>query len=86
MRPPHEETWCCVTDVTFRELPEAVLEEYLSHVHVLDKAGAYAIQDRGEMIIAGIRGLRSNVVGLPVEEVVTRIERKNSRTTTVQQT
>ena len=73
LRPPHEETWCCVTDVTFRELSEAVIGEYLGKVHVLDKAGSYAIQECGEMVVAGIRGLRSNVVGLPVEEVAARL-------------
>ena len=74
LRPPHEEGWCCVTDVTFHELSAAVIGEYLGKVHVLDKAGAYAIQECGGMLVAGIRGLHSNVVGLPVEEVVARIK------------
>ncbi len=73
LRSPHEETWCCVTEVTFRTLLPADMEAYIGRVHVLDKAGAYAIQECGEMIVAGIRGLRSNVVGLPVEEVAVRL-------------
>jgi len=35
----------------------------------LDKAGAYAIQEHGERIVAEISGSYSNVVGLPVERV-----------------
>ena len=35
----------------------------------LDKAGAYAIQDGGELIIEEISGSFSNVVGLPVERL-----------------
>lgn len=73
LRTPHEESWCCVTDVTFRELSPETIDEYIGKVHVLDKAGSYAIQECGEMIVAGIRGLRSNVIGLPVEEVVARL-------------
>ena len=69
-RPAWEQTWCCTTEVDFRELDDARIEAYLQRVHVLDKAGAYAIQESGDLIIAGIRGLYSNVVGLPIEEVV----------------
>jgi septum formation protein len=36
-------------------------------VNTLDKAGAYAIQECGEILISEISGSYSNVVGLPVE-------------------
>jgi septum formation protein len=55
------------TEVTFRELTPEVIEEYLRRVHVLDKAGAYAIQDHGELIVANYNGSFTNIVGLPVE-------------------
>ncbi len=74
LRTPHEQTWCCVTEVTFRELSPVDIDHYIGRVHVLDKAGAYAIQECGELIVAGISGLRSNVVGLPVEDVVRRLQ------------
>jgi septum formation protein len=35
----------------------------------LDKAGAYAIQEHGNMVVAGITGSCSNVVGLPLERL-----------------
>ena len=53
-------------DVTFRELDEARIDRYLSLVHVLDKAGAYGIQDHGELIIAGHTGEVATIMGLPL--------------------
>jgi septum formation protein len=38
-------------------------------VNPLDKAGAYAIQEHGDLIISEISGSYSNVVGLPVEQL-----------------
>ena len=52
--------------VTFHPLSEARAEEYLKLMDPLDKAGAYAIQQHGELIIESIVGSLSNVVGLPV--------------------
>lgn len=56
------------SDVTFKPLTEAVIDEYLRRVHVLDKAGAYAIQEHGDLIVAEFCGSRTNIVGLPVDE------------------
>lgn len=72
-RPPLDDTWHTVTEVTFHDLSPETIEAYIARVHVLDKAGAYAIQEHGGMIIAGIRGSRSNVIGLPVEDVTERL-------------
>ena len=58
-----------VTRVTFKELTESVIEKYVSSVQVLDKAGAYGIQERGEMLVEKIEGSFSNVVGLPLERL-----------------
>ncbi len=58
------------TRVTFRELDEAAIEDYLSRVDVLDKAGAYALQEEGFRIVERIEGSRSNVIGLPMEKVL----------------
>ena len=55
------------TRVTFRTLSNETIERYLAEVHVLDKAGAYALQERGEWIIDRVEGSRSNVIGLPTE-------------------
>ena len=37
---------------------------------LLAKAGSYAFQEHGEMIISSVRGDTDNVIGLPVREVV----------------
>ncbi len=64
-----------VTRVRFRELDEAAIDDYLSRVHVLDKAGAYALQDHGELIVESIEGSRSNVVGLPLARTLAALRR-----------
>jgi septum formation protein len=56
------------SEVTFKSLDAAVIARYLSLVNPLDKAGAYAIQEETDLIIAGWRGSFTNIVGLPVEE------------------
>ncbi len=61
------------TTVRFRPLTEADVRRYLCAVHVLDKAGAYAIQEHGEMIIEGISGDLDNVIGLPVTRLLEKL-------------
>ncbi len=56
-----------LTEVHFKDLTVAVVDEYLSLVKVLDKAGAYAIQEHGEMLIDFIEGPLDNVIGLPCQ-------------------
>ena len=51
--------------VTFKKMNEKDIENYLSKVNVLDKAGAYAAQEFGELIIEKIDGAFDNVMGLP---------------------
>jgi septum formation protein len=58
-----------VSRVTFRPLNDENIAEYLAQVHVLDKAGAYALQERGDLIVACVAGSRTNVIGLPTEKL-----------------
>lgn len=51
--------------VTFKNLNADQIDEYISKVDVLDKAGAYAAQECGSMIIEKIDGNFDNVMGLP---------------------
>ncbi|MFA5058064.1 MAG: Maf family protein [Opitutaceae bacterium] len=56
------------SEVTFKPLDDTTIDRYLALVNPLDKAGAYAIQEGTDLIIAGWRGSYTNIVGLPVEE------------------
>ncbi len=58
-----------VSRVTFHELSKQTIEKYLAAVHVLDKAGAYALQEHGDWIIERVAGSRDNVLGLPTERL-----------------
>lgn len=67
-----------VTDVFFRKLDDETLFAYLAKTQPLDKAGAYGIQDCGEMIIERIEGAFDNVMGLPVAQVLQALEMSRS--------
>ena len=57
------------TSVTFRSLTDREISLYLSIIKPLDKAGAYAIQGPGAVIVESINGCYYNVVGLPVVRI-----------------
>ena len=69
LRTHQERIFAVSTDVLFRPLTPGQIDEYLAKIHPLDKAGAYAIQENGEMVVSEISGSFSNVVGLPIEKV-----------------
>ncbi|MGC8862488.1 MAG: Maf family protein [Armatimonadota bacterium] len=54
------------TDVTFRDLSEDLIARYIASGEPMDKAGAYAIQGKGSILVTGIKGCYFNVVGLPL--------------------
>ncbi|MGE5257729.1 MAG: Maf family protein [Hyphomicrobiales bacterium] len=58
------------TDVLFKALSDDEIEWYLQTGEPFDKAGAYAIQGIGTFLVRSINGSYTNVVGLPVCEVV----------------
>lgn len=55
------------TIVEFKELTDNEIHLYQQAVHSLDKAGGYAIQGAGSLIVKRIDGCYTNVLGLPVE-------------------
>jgi septum formation protein len=69
LRTYEERLFAVSTDVVFRPLTPEQVDEYLAKINPLDKAGAYAIQENGELIVSEISGSFSNVVGLPVENL-----------------
>jgi len=65
-----ETTW-----VTFRELSASRIDRYLEVIQPLDKAGGYAIQDHGEMIVESVHGSLTNVIGLPLGRLAKELAR-----------
>ncbi len=59
-----------VTDVTFKRLRPEEIQWYIHTDEPFDKAGAYAIQGLGTFLVRRINGSYTNVVGLPVCEVI----------------
>lgn len=55
--------------VHFRTLDENTIQSYLQRTHPLDRAGAYDIDENGDLLIAGYSGSYSNIMGLPMEVV-----------------
>ncbi len=55
-----------ITYVTFRQLSDGDIEKYLSITEYMDKAGAYAAQENGSLIIEKIEGSFTNVIGFPL--------------------
>ena len=58
------------SDVTFRRMDAAAIDNYLREVYVLDKAGAYAMQEKSELIVEKVEGDVDNVIGLPVTQLL----------------
>ncbi len=58
------------TKVRFAEFSELVARAYVATGESLDKAGAYGIQGKGIFLVKTIEGSYSNVVGLPLYELM----------------
>lgn len=54
------------TEVTFRNLSEEEILAYISTSEPFDKAGAYAIQGQGSLLVKKINGCFYNVMGFPL--------------------
>lgn len=55
------------SDVTFRALSDAEIEDYVAKVRPTDRAGAYDIDESGDLIVQGWTGSYENIMGLPLE-------------------
>jgi len=54
------------TGVTFRPLTRAEIGRYLDMIDYRDKAGAYAIQEHGDLVIQEYSGSLTNIIGFPL--------------------
>ena len=55
------------SEVKFKHLDEKIIDCYFWEVDPLDKAGAYGLQSRADLIIEKFSGSKSNVIGLTIE-------------------
>ena len=53
--------------VKFRKLSDAMIDEYVARVKPTDRAGAYDIDESGDLIVESYTGSYENIMGLPVE-------------------
>jgi septum formation protein len=74
LRSHRQKSFAVRTAVTFRSLHANQIRQYLTRINPLDKAGAYAIQEEGDLIVKHIKGSFSNVVGLPLERLREELE------------
>ena len=65
------------TRVRFKTLSRQEVEWYIHTEEPFDKAGGYAIQGLGTRLVREIKGSYTNVVGLPVCEVMDRLTRED---------
>lgn len=69
-----DKSFTVISKVFFKTLSDADIRKYMKLVNVMDKAGAYAIQEHGELILDKLEGSLSNVIGLPVERLRQELE------------
>ena len=62
------------TEVTFNEITADLMDNYISTGDSLDKAGAYGIQGPSLTFISKVNGSYSNVVGFPLDKVVSELK------------
>ena len=55
------------SDVKFRKLTDEMIDEYVARVKPTDRAGAYDIDESGDLIVESYTGSYENIMGLPVE-------------------
>lgn len=67
------------TQVDFRDIESKEIDDYWATGEPADKAGSYGIQGLGAVFVNGIRGSYSNVVGLPLAEVSSALQKFNIR-------
>lgn len=69
-----KKTFYEVTEVKFANLSEETIEWYIKSREYYDKAGGYAIQGKGMILVERINGDYFNVVGMPMHHLVEELK------------
>ena len=64
-----------VTKVYFKKLSKREIDNYVASEDLMDKAGAYAIQEKGALFVKKIEGDFFNIVGLPLYDIVQALQK-----------
>lgn len=67
------------TRVTFKELSDQVITDYIKTKEPMDKAGAYGFQDKGRSLVHSVYGDENNVIGFPLKAFQKILMEKNWR-------
>lgn len=65
------------TEVKIKNLAPREIEGYINTKEPMDKAGSYGIQGIGSFMVEEIKGSYTNVVGLPIAQVVEALQKLN---------
>lgn len=66
MNPNHQITDVEVSRILFKDCSESEIRKYIESIFCLDKAGSYAIQAAGNIMIEKMEGCFYNTCGLPI--------------------
>lgn len=70
-----EETFANMTEVSFYDLTDGEISDYVRTGEPMGKAGSYGIESRGVLLIKSICGDYSNIVGIPIAETLRRLNK-----------
>lgn len=72
------EIHCVTSKVSMRPVSDEEIRAYVATGEPLDKAGAYALQGKAADFVTGFEGSRSNIIGLPIDEVLVALKRRRA--------
>ncbi|USQ15271.1 septum formation protein Maf (plasmid) [Legionella lytica] len=72
---PEQRWWIdyVATQITFHQLTEQQIQNYIDSGDPFDKAGGYGIQSVHDTFVKEIKGSYYNVMGLPIEEIMKKL-------------
>lgn len=64
-----------ISDVTFRNLSDKDIENYVNTGEPMDKAGSYAVQTNNASLVENINGDYTSIIGLPIGKVIEELKK-----------